>query len=128
VNAVTEALTVKTGATYAVTGIELSAPRKESFESSASGAAGRRYFRQLLSICDISFRTPLSDLRPGTCGAMTHGDEVWRVRVTHVSQQERSLAVRGVALVSDTVEWLDSAPSPEPPATIPSIWWQFYDL
>jgi hypothetical protein len=123
-----EALTIKTGATYAVTDIELSAPRKESFDVSASGPLGRLYFRESVSICDISFRTPFSDLHPDVCGTMTHGEECWRVRITKVSKDAHSLAVRGLALVSDTMEPLDSAPSVEPPETMPHIVQQFYDL
>jgi len=71
---VTEAFTVKTGNTYAVMEIELSAPRNELIEGSASGPKGREYFRHFLSISDISFRTPISDLLPGVWGAMTHGE------------------------------------------------------
>ena len=124
----TEAFTVKTGNTYAVMDIELGSPRQDSFEGTASGPQGRLYFRRFLSICDISFRTPSSDLRVGACGAMTHGEEVWRIRVTDVAEESDSLLIRGLALVSDRVEWLESAPSPEPPVTSPAVWTQFYDL
>ena len=124
----TEALTVKTGTTYTVMDIELSTPRHESFEGRASGPEGHLFFRHFLSICDISFRTPSSDLRAGVCGAMTHGEEVWRIRVKEITEEHDSLLIRGLALVSERVEWLQSPPSPEPPATLPYIWRQFYDL
>jgi len=125
---VTEALTVKTGATYAVMDIELGAPHNTSFEYSASGPEGPLYFRRYLSICEISFRTPVSDFRAGACGAMTHGEEVWRIRATDVAEELDSMRVRGLALVSERDERLSSPPSPEPPPTSPDIWTQFYDL
>lgn len=123
-----EALTVKTGATYTVTDIELSAPREESFDVSASGPNGRLYYRKSVSIREISFRTPFSDLQSDVCGTMTHGEECWRVRITKVSKGAHSLVVHGLALISDKMEPLDSAPSPELPGTMPRIWQQFYDL
>ena len=123
-----EALTVKTGVTYTVTGLVLGAARHESFSVSGSSAHGRVYSRQSLSICDISFRTPVSDIRVGMCGAMTHGDEVWRVRITEVAAVTDALEVRGLALTSDRTEWLDSSPLPEPPQVMPNVWTQFYDL
>ena len=122
-----EALTLKTGDTYAVTNIELSAPRKESFEIMASGPLGGCY-REILSICDISFRTPFSDLKTGICGAMTHGEEAWRVRIIEMSAGADSLVVRGLALVSATSEEVRPVPSPQPPATMPQVYMQFYDL
>ena len=123
-----EALTVKTGATYTVTGLVVGAARHESFSVTGSSSHGRGYARHSLSICDISFRTPVSDIRVGMCGAMTRGDEVWRVRVTAVSPVTDALEVRGLALTSDRSEWLDSEPSPEPPQAMPNVWTQFYDL
>jgi hypothetical protein len=123
-----EALTVKTGATYTVTDIELSAPREESFDVSGSGPNGRLYFRKSVSICEISFRTPFSDLQSDVCGTMTHGEECWRVRITKVSEDTHSLLVWGLALISEITEPLDSTPTSEPPETMPRIWLQFYDL
>ena len=123
-----EALTLKTGDTYTVMDLQVSRPRHESFEVSASGPEGRQYLRHFLSICEILFRTPRSDLRAGTCGAMTHGEDVWRIRVTDVAEESDSLLVRGLALVSERAEWLESPPSPEPSLTFPDVWRQFYDL
>jgi hypothetical protein len=125
---VTEALAVKTGATYVVTDLVLGAARHETYVISGSSFHGRVYSRRFLSICDISFRTPVSDIRAGMCGTMTHGDEAWRVRVTDVSPMRGSLEVRGLAMVSHRTEWLDSAPSSEPLEQIPEIEAQFYDL
>ena len=93
-----EALTVKTGVTYTVTGLVLGAARHESFSVSGSSAHGRVYSRHSLSICDISFRTPVSDIRVGMCAARTHGDVVWRVRITEVAAVTDALEVRGLAL------------------------------
>ena len=84
--------------------------------------------RRFLSISEISFRTPVSDIRAGMCGTMTHGDEAWRVRVTDVSPTPGALEVRGLAMVSHRTEWLDSPPSPEPPEGMPDAEAQFYDL
>ena len=126
-DSMTEALAVKTGATYTVADIVLSKARHESFSVSGSSPHGRVYHRHFLSICDISFRTPASDIRAGICGAMTHGDEVWRVRVIDVSPRIDSLEVRGLALTSDRIERLPTQPSPEPPRVMPDIWRQFYD-
>lgn len=123
-----EAITVKTGATYTVWDIVLGKPREESFTMSSSGPLGRMYFRHFLSICDISFRTPASEIQAGMCGTMTHGDEAWRVRVTEVFLTRDSLEVRGLALVSNRSELLDSPPSPEPPEVMPDVERQFYDL
>lgn len=124
----TEALTVKTGVTYTVTDLALGATRHESFSVSGASAHGRVYSHHSLSISDISFRTPVSDIRVGMCGAMTRGDEVWRVRVTEVKPVTGALEVRGLALTSDRTEWLDSSPLLEPPQVMPNIWTQFYDL
>ena len=126
----TEAFTDKTGATYAVMDIALGTARHESFAITCSGPhpRGRVYSRYFLFICNISFRTPMSELRAGTCGAMTHGDEVFRVRVTEVSPGTDLLEVRGLALTSYRSESLHSAPSPEPPLVMPDVWRQFYDL
>ncbi|QIF00824.1 hypothetical protein [Roseimicrobium sp. ORNL1] len=90
----TEALAVKTGATYAVTDLVVGEARQESFEHSGSSPEGRVYVRRFLYIADISFRTPISNIGVGMCGAMTHGDDTWRVRITHVSPMMDSLEVR----------------------------------
>ena len=126
----TEAFTVKTGATYAVMDIALGTARHESFAITCSGPhpRGRVYSRHFLSICNISFRTPISELRAGTCGAKTHDDEDWRVRVTEVSPGADLLEVRGLALTSYRTELFHPAPSPEPPLVMPDVWRQFYDL
>lgn len=122
-----EALAVKTGATYAVTYLVVGAARHQSFEVSESSRHGPVYSRRFLSICDISFRTPVSDIRAGMCGTMTHGDEAWRVRVTDVTPMTDSLEVRGLALVSDRVEWLNSPPTTEVSGRMLEIERQFYD-
>lgn len=123
-----EALTVKTGATYTVWQIALGTPRHESFTQSVQGPESPVYLRRFLTICDISFCTPVSDIQSGMCGTMTHGDEIWRVRVAHVAPLADSLEVRGLALTSGREEWLASAPSPEPPSVMPEVERQFYDL
>jgi len=124
----TEALAVKTGVIYTVTNLVVGAARHESFVMSGSSPHGRVYARRFLSISTISFRTPVSDIQAGMCGTMTHGDEVWRVRVTGVLPVTDSLEVHGLALVSDRGEWLDSPPSTEPPEGMPAVEAQFYDL
>ena len=122
-----EALAVKTGASYTVWQVVLGTPRLESFTMSASGSEGPAYLRRFLTICDISFHAPVSDIQTGMCGAMTHGEETWRVRVVDLVPLADSLQVRGLALVSSRTEWLDSAPSPEPPSVMPEVERQFYD-
>lgn len=123
-----EAFTVKTGATYAVWDIELGKLRQESYTIGTSGPMERMYLRESLTICDISFRTPISEIQAGMCGTMTHGEDAWRVRVVGVLPMLDSLEVRGLALVSARSERLDSAPSPEPPSVVPEVYTQFYDL
>ena len=127
-NSMGEAFTIKTGTTYAVTDIVLGKPHEETFSVSGSSAHGPVYSRHSMSMRDISFRTPVSDIRAGLCGAMTYGDEVWRVLVSDVSPGSDSLEVRGLALTSERMELLDSPPSPRPPSLMPEVWRQFYDV
>lgn len=133
----TEALAVKTGAIYTVTDITFGETREETFVISAS-SFDWVYLRRFLSICEISFRTPVSDLQPGICGTMTHGGRACRVRVTAVSpspslsheheHEHETMHAQALALVASRSERLDYRPSPEPSQVIPEIEAQFYDL
>lgn len=127
-----EALACKTGVIYTVTDITFGETREETFVMSAS-SFDWVYIRRFLSICEISFRTPVSDLQPGMCGTITHGGRACRIRVTAVTpssheHEHETMHVQALALVSSHSERLNYRPSPEPSQVIPEIEAQFYDL